>query len=145
MGRIKEHMLEKRWRWDQAHLRAAYAYAQLSFDPDRKVGCVITKEDSVIACGWNGRPPGEPNDCNDIDGRTHRNVIHAEINAMVNARESLMGATVYCTLSPCLNCAWHLRRSGISRVVYATPYADNAGIQYLHKHGIETEYIDERC
>ena len=144
MGKLKEHALVKRRRWDCAHLHAANAYAQLSFDPDRKVGCVITKDDSVIACGWNGRPPGEPNDCNDETGRTHKNVIHAEINAIKNAIEFLNGATAYCTLSPCIHCARHIRRSGISRVVYSNQYPNEAGLQYLQRHGIETEYINER-
>ena len=143
MGKLKNHMIEKRYRWDQAHLKAAEAYASLSFDPDRKVGCIITRDDSVISCGWNGTPPGEPNDCKDEDGKTLPTVIHAEHNAIDNAPGPLEGCTVYVTLAPCCTCAKALVAHGVIRVVYREPYKCKAGINYLLKQGIEVEQVNE--
>jgi diaminohydroxyphosphoribosylaminopyrimidine deaminase/5-amino-6-(5-phosphoribosylamino)uracil reductase len=52
--------------------------------PNPMVGCVIVRDDEVIAEGWHERA-GEP---------------HAEINALTGV-EDARGTTVYLTLEPC--------------------------------------------
>ena len=50
---------------------------------------------------------------------------HAEANAVSLAAKkgvSLEGATIYCTLEPCITCAKLIVMSGIIRVVYEHPY-----------------------
>jgi dCMP deaminase len=50
---------------------------------------------------------------------------HAEANAISLAAKkgvSLEGATVYCTLEPCITCAKLIVTSGITRVVYEQAY-----------------------
>ena len=145
MGRLKNHMMEKRYRWDVAHMKAAEAYASLSFDPDRKVGCVIACDDSVVACGWNGTPPGEPNDCKGEDGKTLPTVIHAEMNAIQNAFDPIEGCTVYITLSPCHDCALELINNDVKRVVYKDLHKCRQGLDMLEVWGIETEQVNDRC
>lgn len=59
-------------------------------------------------------------------------VIHAEANAIAKVARSTnssSGATLYCTLSPCFDCAKQIIQAGIVRVVYAEqyPYAEHNG------------------
>lgn len=52
---------------------------------------------------------------------------HAEMNAIVNAaREGIHieGATLFVTLSPCVECAKHILNSGLRRVVWLQRYSD---------------------
>ena len=59
-------------------------YGKYTCNPNPLVGCVITRNDSVIAEGWH-KMTGEP---------------HAEINAL-NACDNATDATMYVTLEPC--------------------------------------------
>ena len=45
-------------------------------------------------------------------------VCHAELNAILNSRNSVEGCTLYVTLFPCNECAKAIIQSGIKRVVY---------------------------
>jgi dCMP deaminase len=47
--------------------------------------------------------------------------IHAEMNAILNAKRNVEGFTAYTTFVPCDRCAIHLIQSGISRVVSPHP------------------------
>ncbi len=63
---------------------------------------------------------------------TKPEVIHAESNAIAKVAKSTnssLGATLYCTLSPCFECAKQIIQAGIKRVVYAEkyPYAGHSG------------------
>jgi dCMP deaminase len=70
--------------------------------------------------GWNGFPRG-CDDSKDIyadKNRKLRRIVHAEANAIVSAKTSLAGCTIYVSpLHPCASCAGLIIQSGISRVV----------------------------
>ena len=131
-----------------AHMRAAYVYADLSYCKRKKVGCVIVKNNTPIAIGFNGTPSGEENNCEDEFGNSKPNVIHAEDNALrklTRSHESSQGAIVFVTAAPCLRCAEKLTDAQVSKVYYAEVYhgATSAiGLDHLHKHGIETELLE---
>lgn len=133
-------------RQKEAHLRAAYVYAALSYCERRKVGCVIVQNNNIIAIGYNGTPPGEDNCCELDDGTTKPNVIHAEANALNKikhmSKEELADAIVFCTTSPCLNCAEKIVERGIEEVIYCETHFTIAGIEYLTRHGIKIEQIN---
>lgn len=48
-------------KFKRAHMRAAEVYAVESHATRRKVGCVVVKDDTVIAIGVNRTPPGWSN------------------------------------------------------------------------------------
>lgn len=107
--------------WHKRFLELAAHVAQWSRDPDKKVGAVIARPDKTIASlGFNGFPRG----VNDDDARYQDKalkrelVTHAEINAILHAREPLHGYTLYVwPLAPCVRCAASIIQSGISHVV----------------------------
>ena len=110
----------------------------------RKYGCVIVKNDEIIATGYNGYPRGESN-CTDtgvcLHIGTHHNsgdystcgAVHAEQNAMLSAsRRDMIGATMYLAgmelgedlnsdrqiygATPCPICMRMIKNSGITCV-----------------------------
>lgn len=95
--------------------------ARRSRDPDRKVGAVILRPDKTIAsAGYNGFPRHVRDDTDlYADKPTKlRRTVHAELNAILTAREPLHGYTIYVSpLHPCSQCAAAIIQAGIKRVV----------------------------
>lgn len=122
-------------RYARAHMRAALEYSQLSYCKDNQVGCVIVKDDCPIAIGFNGMPPGWENCCEDVNGKTHAEVYHAEANAIARlARKdsSGKGASLFCTLAPCLPCAKLIVQTGIKEVYYIEDHPKSyVGLEFL--------------
>lgn len=57
---------------------------------------------------------------------------------------SAKNATVYVSLSCCVECSKLLVRAGVKKVVYSEEYRDNTGINYLQKYGVEvTKWEDQ--
>lgn len=131
-------------KYKQAHLKSAYVYADLSHCQRRRVGCVIVKNDTPIAIGYNGTPAGDNNCCEDDSGYTKPTVIHAEDNALrklSRSTESAEGSTMFVTTAPCIICAPRIVDAGISKVYYSEMYRNADGIQYLLNHGVEVEQL----
>jgi dCMP deaminase len=127
-----------------AHMQVAEIYAQLSYAKRRKVGCVIVKDDTIIAIGYNGTPSGYSNDCEDKDGNTFPEVIHAEQNALdkiIRSSLSSVEANLFVTCSPCLECAKRIHGARIKRVFYRDKYSSDIGINYLSNFGISCEMV----
>jgi diaminohydroxyphosphoribosylaminopyrimidine deaminase/5-amino-6-(5-phosphoribosylamino)uracil reductase len=119
---------------DRFFMRGAIALARRAVGttwPNPAVGCVIVKDDCVIAHGMTaagGRP-------------------HAEAQALAMAGARARGATAYVSLEPCSHygqtppCARALIEAGIARVVIAAgdpdPRVDGAGIAMLREAGID--------
>ena len=138
--------LIKQKRYDKAYLRLALEWAKLSYCERKKVGALIVKNGTIIADGYNGTPSGFDNCCEDDEGLTRWDVLHAEANAILKvarSTQSCEGATLYITLSPCKECSKLIHQSGIKRVVYQTGYRDNSGLQFLMKAGVIVEHIPE--
>jgi len=82
-----------------------------------------------------------------IDTKTRKDVIHAEMNAILFAARNGIkteNCTMYITLSPCIECAKGIVQAGISRVVYNSDYRKSEGIDFLIKNNIEVENIKEK-
>jgi dCMP deaminase len=77
---------------------------------------------------------------------TKPEVLHAESNAIAKVAKSTQsceGATLYVTLSPCMECAKQIIQCGIVRVVYSEEYRITDGIDLLRKAGIDVELHQE--
>ena len=136
---------------DLAYLDMASRWSQLSKAVRKKVGCLIVKDGSIISDGYNGTPKGFDNACEtgEVDRLdehdesvliTKPEVLHAESNAitkLAKSTQSSKGATMYITISPCVDCSKLIIQSGIKRVVYKKFYKNDKGIKLLKKGGIE--------
>jgi len=70
---------------------------------------------------------------------TKPEVIHAEQNCLGKAAQSTYsttGATMFCTLQPCMDCAKSILQSGITTVYYRDVYRDDSGVKFLEKGNV---------
>ena len=117
-------------KWDHRFLQLAKTVSEWSKDPSTRCGAVIVRPDKTVASmGFNGFPRGCQDDAElyaDRDLKYSR-VIHAEVNAVLNAYERVQGYTLYSWppgMAPtCDRCATVVIQSGIARVVYC--YQEN--------------------
>jgi dCMP deaminase len=140
----------------EAYMKTAETFAELSHARRLHVGAIVVKDDRIISIGYNGMPAGWDNDCEfeiiaeDGDDyttelKTRPEVLHAETNAiakLARSNESGMGATMFITHAPCLDCAKLIYQSGIGSVLYRDAYRDTSGITFLEKSGITVEQLE---
>ena len=141
----KCQIMDKQEALDRRYLRMARIWAENSYCTRRQVGALIVKDKMIISDGYNGTPSGFENVCELEDGSTKPYVLHAEANAITKVAKSnnnSLGATLYVTASPCMECAKLIIQSGIRRVVYGEMYRLTDGLDLLHRANIETVFID---
>jgi dCMP deaminase len=126
------------------HMAAAHAYGKMSLANRRQVGSIIILPNGLTAQGYNGRAPGEPNQCEGADGLTLDGVIHAEINAfkkLDQAGASAEGSLQIITDCACPNCAEEIIRRKVKYVVYDRPYRVTDGLKAMLKAGVEVYHM----
>jgi len=138
-------------KWDDAFMDTAERFSQLSTAKRLKVGAVVVKDNRIISIGYNGTPSGWSNECEYrfvnpqtmvAEDVTKKEVIHAEANAITKlARdgESGIGAYIYTTHAPCMDCAKLIYGAGIRKLFYRNSYRDQSGIDFLHQCYIDVE------
>ncbi len=104
---------------------------EFSAKPNPCVGCLIVKDDHILAEGWH-----------QFSGQGH-----AEVNALKNMSASPVGAHLYVSLEPCSHhgktppCCDSIIESGITKVVFGmqdpNPNVAGQGIEKLRQAGIE--------
>ena len=118
-------------------MRRALAHARRGLGrttPNPVVGaCVVSDDEVVLGQGAHERA-GEP---------------HAEVHALDEAGDAARGATLYCTLEPCVHlgrtgpCTDRIVAAGIRRVVAAMedpfPEVSGRGFATLRAHGIQVD------
>jgi dCMP deaminase len=100
----------------------------------------------IISDGFNGTPEGFENECEDENNKTKAYVLHAEANAITKVAKSgnnSLGATLYVTTSPCVECAKLIIQAGIKRIVYLDDYHKDEGIILLKRANIEVVNFKE--
>jgi dCMP deaminase len=138
----------------QAYMKTAETFAELSHARRLHVGAIVVKDDRIISIGYNGMPAGWDNNCEDLVHRiaeepvlkTKPEVLHAETNAiakLARSTESGLGADIFITHAPCLDCAKLIYQSGINRVYYGENYRSDEGVNFLTKSGITVEQIEK--
>jgi len=139
---LSSAMLKPKWR--QAYMDVAERFALLSPAKRLKVGAVIVKDHSIISIGYNGTPSGWSNECEDKNGETKQEVIHAEMNCISKlAKSSMSGesSAMFITHAPCIHCAKAIYGAGIKYVYYKKSYRDELGIKFLKKCGVSITSI----
>jgi len=131
-------------------MKTAETFAELSHARRLHVGAIVVKDDRIISIGYNGMPAGWDNNCEDVvqhsddttSLKTKPEVLHAETNAiakLAKSNESGLGATMFITHAPCLDCAKLIYQSGIGSVLYRNSYRNTDGIDFLEKCKIEVK------
>ena len=156
-------------KFRDAYMKVAETFAALSSARRLHVGAIVVKEDRIVSIGYNGMPSGWDNNCEDtvfvlheevmgtdmnslgytqtdngnwVKLKTKPEVLHAETNAiakLAKSTESGMGATMFITHAPCLDCAKLIYQSGINHVLYRNSYRNDDGINFLAKAGVLVE------
>jgi dCMP deaminase len=129
--RLKEH----RFMMD-----IAQRVADESHDPKTKVGAVIAKDRNILSYGYNGTVHGASNTMRCSDNKCLDTVIHAEMNALAKLARSTQsgeGATLYCTLFPCMPCSLSLIQAGIDTVIFENDYKGNQAEELLRSSNIK--------
>lgn len=116
-----------------SYMRRALSLAEKArgfTEPNPLVGAIIVKDGKIVGEGYH-KKAGTP---------------HAEVNALSDALQHAMGATMYVTLEPCSHygktppCAKALVRAGIKEVFIAledpNPLVNGKGIHILEEAGI---------
>lgn len=138
-----ERILKEKYKL--AIMDMAERFGQTSEATRLKVGAILYKNDNIISTGVNGTPAGyHTNICEGEDGKTLSVVKHAEVNALDKLRrshENSIGATLFCSHAPCLNCSLQLVESGIKKVYYRHTYRNTEGLEYLRSNDIDVEQI----
>ena len=109
------------------------------------VAACVVKDNNMISMGYNGPPRGEDhchgNHCKLSDSGGCLRSVHAEENAISRAREllknSLGRCEVYCTYSPCLDCAQVIFNSYATRFFYRYSYRLSDGLEFLVKNKVQ--------
>ncbi|MBP9992264.1 MAG: dCMP deaminase family protein [Bacteroidales bacterium] len=133
-------------KFDRSYLEMARVWARNSYCTRRQVGALIVKDRMIISDGYNGTPSGFENVCEDENGVTKPYVLHAEANAITKVAKSgnsSLGATMYVTASPCIECAKLIIQAGIRRVVYSEDYRSSDGLDLLRRAGVEVEKSEQ--
>ena len=132
-----------------AYMDVAERFAQLSSATRLQVGAIVVKDDRIISIGYNGMPTGWDNCCEDVIRedevgfqvtKTKAEVLHAETNAIAKLAkigESGLGATMFVTHAPCIDCTKLVYQSGIATVYYKNKYRSTQGLEFLDKSGVE--------
>lgn len=110
-------------------------------------GCAFTEKpiDEQMSVAFCVNPKNSGYKCRYLTLTTKPEVLHAESNAISKCAKwhsSTDGATLYVTLSPCMECAKLIIQAGIARVCYFDIYRDTSGINFLEKNGIIVDKIE---
>jgi dCMP deaminase len=140
-------------RFVDYYMDIAERTAQLSRARRLQVGAIIVKATRIVSIGFNGTPAGWDNNCEDEiyheDGfqvtlKTRPEVIHAESNAvskLARSTESGLGAAMFVTHAPCMDCAKLIYQSGIASVYYRHSYRDHSGVEFLDLCSVDVSQI----
>lgn len=98
-----------------------------------QVGCVLVKNNRIIAQGYNGFLPGCPHQ-SIVENNHEQATVHAEANAIADCAKrgvSSEGCTAFVTHFPCINCMKLMCAAGISEIKYINDYKNDPKVTYL--------------
>jgi dCMP deaminase len=145
-----------------AFMDVAERFSQLSSAMRLQVGAIIVKDDRIISIGYNGMPAGWDNTCEEVvdvaktdprydnnnftkELKTKPEVLHAERNAidkLARTTESGLGATMFITHAPCMECSKSIYGAGIQQVYYRHQYRNTDGLEFLARCQVSVTQVE---
>jgi dCMP deaminase len=125
--------VNKRLNWDEYFMSIALLASQRSPCQRLHVGSVIVKNNRLISMGYNGYIPGAPH-ISRVKDEHEQSIIHSEVNALADCAKrgtSLLGAKIYVTHFPCINCFRSIAACEIKEVVYLEDYKNDELVEQL--------------
>ncbi|MEK7167396.1 MAG: cytidine/deoxycytidylate deaminase family protein [Patescibacteria group bacterium] len=155
----EETLKHTRPGWDQYFMNIVGQVAGRATCDRGRSGCIIVRDRQILTTGYVGSPVGISH-CDEIghefhqvineDGTTSQHCIrttHAEQNAICQAAKlgvSINGATIYCKMTPCYNCAKMIINVGIKRIVCEKDYhASKLSKEIFQKAGVVLDILDQ--
>ena len=143
--------------WDEYFMEVCAAIAKRATCDRGRSGCVIARDNQILATGYVGAPSGLSH-CDQVghqmkkliheDGSVTQHcvrTVHAEQNAICQAARrgvAIQGGTLYCRMTPCRTCAMMIINCGITRVVCERRYHDGAESERMFgEAGVSLEYV----
>ena len=119
--------MESRPSWEKYFCDLTLLTATRSPCQRLHVGCILVKNNRIIAQGYNGYLPGAEHKPLMRDGH-EMGTVHAEQNAIADCAKrgvSCNDCTAYITHYPCINCMKILCASGIKDIRYIEDYRND--------------------
>lgn len=137
-------LIDKKYKNDLIYIMMSFLWSKNSYCKRKQTGSIIVKNGMIISDGYNGTPNGFKNECEENDV-TLPIVLHAEANALMKLTKSTISsdnADLYCTMSPCKECAKLIHQAGIKRVIFSEFYRDLSGLEFLYAADIEITWVN---
>lgn len=126
-------------KWLRRFWELANQIASWSKDHVRGVGAVLVSPDMrQVSWGFNGFPQGiadRPEILHDPMAKL-AHMVHAELNAILNARRDVSGWTIFVTQHPCHECAKAIIQAGLARVVCPEPKWEGSKWHGSHREAV---------
>ena len=130
--------------WNEYFKQIVEVTAKRSSCERLKVGCLLVKDNRIVAQGYNGFLPG----CSHfsiVRNGHEQSTVHAEQNAITDCAKrgvSCLGSTAYITHYPCIICCKLLIASGIKEIKYINDYKNDELVpKYLEESKVSIERI----
>ncbi|MFB3895467.1 MAG: cytidine/deoxycytidylate deaminase family protein [bacterium] len=145
--------------WDEYFINISREVGKRATCDRGRSGAIIVKDKRILCTGYVGAPSGLKH-CDEIghlyktvyraDGTKSEHCVrttHAEMNAIVQAARygiAIDGATIYCRMTPCLDCAKAIINAGIKRVVCEKKYhAGQDSEDFFKQAGVKLKILSE--
>lgn len=136
-------------KWHRRFLEKAREVAQWSKDKT-KVGAVIVRgKNQFVSHGYNGFPKGVYDLSERYENRELKlkYVVHAEVNAILNAKQDLEGCRIYVwptfMIVPCNNCVKTIIQAGINEIIMYVTSEDKLSEQWKDEAVYSRIMLDE--
>ena len=119
--------------WDEYFKEIVQVTAKRSACERLQVGCILVRDNRIVAQGYNGFLPGCRHESIVRDGHEQA-TVHAEQNAVADCARrgtSCEGCTAYITHYPCVICCRILLAAGIRCITYIHDYKNDILIDYF--------------
>ena len=130
-----KNLNNERLNWDSYFMSIAYLISKRSPCNRLNVGCVIVRDNRILATGYNGFLPGASHQSIVRDNHEQM-TVHSEVNCLLDCAKrgiNTNNTIAYVTHYPCLNCYKSLASSGIKTIIYGENYKNDPIIDILNQ------------